>query len=160
THEHVYLHDNRLVLAGCSKRTRFHGRMAYRFGYPCLLSMGIEMGHGSRRFAAALGLAILFLTPPLSPHAAFAHRTNSVAKAQSPGRGIRLAITVDDLPGGGPESGDFTHPRMVSDIIAALRAHGVQHATGFVVGSMLEGHPERQASIDAWVNAGFEVGNH
>jgi peptidoglycan/xylan/chitin deacetylase (PgdA/CDA1 family) len=124
--------------------------------------MGIEMGHGLRRWpiAGALLLLVLFAWPPLGPRPAFAHRAKSVAKAQQPGRGIRLAITVDDLPGGGPETGEFTHPRMIADIIAALHAHGVQHATGFIVGSMLEGHPERQAAMDAWVAAGFEVGNH
>lgn len=73
---------------------------------------------------------------------------------------VRLAITVDDLPGGGPEIGGFTHPRIVSDIVATLKAHGVRRATGFVVGVMLENHPERKAALDRWVDAGFEVGNH
>ncbi len=74
--------------------------------------------------------------------------------------GIPLAVTVDDLPGGGPEVGELTHVRIVKDIVAVLQAHHVAHATGFVVGSMLEGQPERQAALDAWVEAGFEVGNH
>lgn len=73
---------------------------------------------------------------------------------------IRLAVTVDDLPGGGPEVGEFTHPAIVEEIVSVLRAHHVQRPTGFVVGSMLEGHPERQAALDNWVAAGFEVGNH
>ena len=73
---------------------------------------------------------------------------------------IALSVTVDDLPGGGPEQGAFTHVRIVDDIIATLQAHHVTRPTGFVVGSMLEGRPERQAALDAWVNAGFEVGNH
>jgi peptidoglycan/xylan/chitin deacetylase (PgdA/CDA1 family) len=113
----------------------------------------------SRRwaFAGAFVLAALFASP--LPHHAFAHRAKTAAKTQAR-NGVRLAITIDDFPGGGPETGDFTHPRMVADIIAALRAHGVQHATAFVVGSMLEGHPERQAALDAWIEAGFEVGNH
>jgi peptidoglycan/xylan/chitin deacetylase (PgdA/CDA1 family) len=49
---------------------------------------------------------------------------------------------------------------MVEDIIATLKAHHVQHATGFVVGSMVEDRPERREALDAWVQAGFEVGNH
>jgi peptidoglycan/xylan/chitin deacetylase (PgdA/CDA1 family) len=73
---------------------------------------------------------------------------------------IPLAITVDDLPGGGPEVGEFTHVRIVQDIVATLQAHHVLHPTGFVVGAMLEDRPERQSALDAWVNAGFEVGNH
>jgi peptidoglycan/xylan/chitin deacetylase (PgdA/CDA1 family) len=36
----------------------------------------------------------------------------------------------------------------------------VQHAVGFVVGSMLAARPERKEAIEAWVQAGFEVGNH
>jgi peptidoglycan/xylan/chitin deacetylase (PgdA/CDA1 family) len=36
----------------------------------------------------------------------------------------------------------------------------VQHAVGFVVGSMLSNHPQRQEAMSAWVQAGFEVGNH
>jgi peptidoglycan/xylan/chitin deacetylase (PgdA/CDA1 family) len=36
----------------------------------------------------------------------------------------------------------------------------VRWATGFVVGSMLEHHPERRASLNRWVDAGFDVGNH
>ncbi len=71
-----------------------------------------------------------------------------------------MAITVDDLPGGGPEVGGYTHARIVREIIATLQAHHVKHAVGFVVGSMLEGQPERRAALDAWVQAGYEVGNH
>ncbi|HEX2677022.1 MAG TPA: polysaccharide deacetylase family protein, partial [Polyangiales bacterium] len=73
---------------------------------------------------------------------------------------IRMAITVDDLPGGGPEPAGYTHARMVQDIVAALQKHHVQYAMGFVVGSMLDGHPDRQAAIDAWLAAGYQVGSH
>jgi peptidoglycan/xylan/chitin deacetylase (PgdA/CDA1 family) len=93
--------------------------------------------------------------------------THRVTRAKAPAashgariKSFRLAITVDDLPGGGPEIGEFTHPRIVADIIATLRAHHVKHAAGFVVGGMLEDHPERQAALEAWVQAGYEVGNH
>jgi peptidoglycan/xylan/chitin deacetylase (PgdA/CDA1 family) len=82
------------------------------------------------------------------------------AAKHHPHHSIRLAISVDDLPGGGPEIGELTHPRILEEIIAVLRAHHVQRPVGFVVGSMLEGHPERQAALDGWVEAGFEVGNH
>jgi peptidoglycan-N-acetylglucosamine deacetylase len=75
-------------------------------------------------------------------------------------KAFRLAVTIDDLPGGGLESSEFSHIKIVSDIVATLQAHHVKRATGFVVGSMLEGHSERQDALDAWVNAGFDVGNH
>lgn len=75
-------------------------------------------------------------------------------------RTIRLAITVDDLPGGGPEVPGYTHVQIVKDIIAVLQSHHVQRPTGFVVGSMLASRPERREAIEAWVQAGFDVGNH
>ncbi len=73
---------------------------------------------------------------------------------------IRLAITVDDLPGGGPELLGYTPVKIVKEIVATLRAHHVLHAVGFVVGSMLDARPERREAMDAWVQAGFAVGNH
>jgi peptidoglycan-N-acetylglucosamine deacetylase len=87
----------------------------------------------------------------------------AVVNPRAPGaerRTIRLAITVDDLPGGGPEVPGYTHVQIVKDIVAVLRSHHVQHAAGFVVGSMLATRPERREAIEAWVQAGFEVGNH
>lgn len=78
-------------------------------------------------------------------------------KARGP---IKLAITVDDLPGGGPEVSGYTHVHMVKDIIAALQAHRVPHPAGFIVGSMLETQRDRSVALDAWVHAGFLVGNH
>jgi peptidoglycan/xylan/chitin deacetylase (PgdA/CDA1 family) len=73
---------------------------------------------------------------------------------------IRLAVTVDDLPGGGPEVLGYTHVQMVKDIIAVLQAHQVPHAAGFIVGEMLQTRPERGEALEAWVQAGFLVGNH
>jgi peptidoglycan/xylan/chitin deacetylase (PgdA/CDA1 family) len=73
---------------------------------------------------------------------------------------IQLAITVDDLPGGGPEVLGHTHVQMVKEIIAALQAHRVPRPIGFVVGEMLDFDPARTEAIDAWLSAGFLVGNH
>ncbi|MFI5307088.1 MAG: polysaccharide deacetylase family protein [Polyangiales bacterium] len=87
-------------------------------------------------------------------------KSSSTSRSRGRKAAFRLAVTVDDLPGGGPEIAEFSHVRIVSDIIATLQAHHVKRPAGFVVGSMLEGHPERQDALDAWVGAGFEVGNH
>jgi peptidoglycan-N-acetylglucosamine deacetylase len=84
-------------------------------------------------------------------------RSENAAQKRSP---IRLAITVDDLPGGGPEVLGYSHVQMVKEIIATLQAHRVPHAAGFIVGEMIETHPERFEALDAWVQAGFLVGNH
>lgn len=113
----------------------------------------------SRIWPLLLAMGLLLPSSMLAPRHALAHRSRTPARLRV-AHPIRVAVTIDDLPGGGPEIGGFTHPRIVADIIAALRAHGVRNATGFVVGSMLEGHPERRAALDSWVEAGFEVGNH
>jgi peptidoglycan-N-acetylglucosamine deacetylase len=112
-----------------------------------------------RPLAGALLLILLLAGPEATAQTTLPNRATSPAKIPSHA-GIRVAVTVDDLPGTGPETGPFTYPSNVAGIIAALRAHGIQHATGFVIGSLLEGRPERQAAIDAWIEAGFEVGNH
>lgn len=98
-----------------------------------------------------------------SEHAADAPRRASLASHHGAGKeqpSVRLAITVDDLPGGGPEVNGYTHVQIVKDVIATLRTHHVQHAVGFVVGSMLATRPDREEAVEAWVQAGFEVGNH
>src|SRR5262249_21184664 len=109
--------------------------------------------------AVPLLSAILLPARPASARLARKHVPHEREKTR-PKRVIPMALTVDDLPGGGPEVGEFTHLRIVSDIVAQLHAHHVQHATGFIVGSMLDGHPDRQAALDAWVDGGYEVGNH
>ena len=104
-------------------------------------------------------LALLLARPEVTAQTVVTPRGTPAAKTQ-PSGGTRLAITVDDLPGTGPEAGTFTYATIVTDLIRVLRAHGVRHAVGFVIGSILEGRPDRQAALDAWLQAGFEVGNH
>jgi peptidoglycan/xylan/chitin deacetylase (PgdA/CDA1 family) len=113
------------------------------------------------RASAVLLLLCCALAPCMvGPHAVQATPPSHEHAKPAARHVIHLAITVDDLPGSGPENGDFTHVRIVSDIITTLRAHQAVRPVGFVVGGMLEGRPERQAALDAWVDAGFEVGNH
>ena len=112
-----------------------------------------------RPLAGALLLILLLAGPEVTAQTTLPNRAAAPARIPSHA-GIRVAVTVDDLPGTGLETGPFTYPSNVAGIIAALRAHGIQHATGFVIGSLLEGRTERQAAIDAWIEAGFEVGNH
>lgn len=104
----------------------------------------------SRRLVilATLALACIFL-----PHA----RGQQASSARG---AIQVAITVDDLPGGGPEVHGYTHVQMLKDIVATLQSHRVPRAAGFIVGQMLEAHPERNEGLEAWMNAGFLVGNH
>ena len=85
---------------------------------------------------------------------------NNLRPRAQPRPAIKLAITVDDLPGGGPEVHGYTHVQMVKDIVSVLRAHRVPQAGGFIVGGMIETDPARNEALDVWVQAGFLVGNH
>lgn len=71
---------------------------------------------------------------------------------------LRVAITVDDLPGslglpGWPKS------RVVQQIIATLQAHQVPAPVGFVNGIYGDDADAEQA-LHSWLQAGFLVGNH
>jgi predicted alpha/beta superfamily hydrolase/peptidoglycan/xylan/chitin deacetylase (PgdA/CDA1 family) len=71
--------------------------------------------------------------------------------------GLRLAITLDDLPWVGPlPEGDTAAIQGLDRIAAALRAHGAP-ATGFVV---CERAREDEAPLRAWAARGFALGNH
>lgn len=95
-------------------------------------------------------------------HAGTLHHKAAVRHERADGThpAIQIAVTVDDLPGGGPEVLGYTHVQMVKEIIAVLQAHKVPHPAGFIVGEMLDTDPARSEALDAWVQAGFLVGNH
>lgn len=84
------------------------------------------------------------------------------ALGQQPGAGRTLAITIDDLPINGPDTG-LVELRTINDrILAALRDAGVP-AVGFVNEAKLyhEGEVDgRIALLEAWLAAGLELGNH
>ncbi len=72
----------------------------------------------------------------------------------------RLAITVDDMPRSAKLPDGYTSLRLVSELVAALRAHDVPGATGFVIGERLANDPEGLAALRVWIAAGYELGNH
>ncbi|HEX7480566.1 MAG TPA: polysaccharide deacetylase family protein [Polyangiales bacterium] len=118
----------------------------------------LERCHPVKQILTTVALVVVCVGAAVADTAARATAGHQRAGTERPG--IRVAITVDDLPGGGPEVAGYTHVRIVREIIATLQAHHVQHVVGFVVGSMVEGSPERRDAMNAWVQAGFEVGNH
>ena len=74
----------------------------------------------------------------------------------------RIAVTVDDLPLGGRQHDLAYQQRVTRDLLAHLTAADVP-AIGFVneVKLDVEGeHDERVALLQAWLDAGFELGNH
>ncbi len=84
------------------------------------------------------------------------------AAAQQPGAGQRLAITIDDLPVNGPDTGLAGLRRINDGILSALRDAKVP-AVGFVNEEKLyhEGEVDgRIALLEAWLAAGLELGNH
>src|SRR5437870_11155001 len=72
---------------------------------------------------------------------------------------IEMAITFDDLPASGPEVPGMSRLQVHREILAALRKHGVPRVYGFVNGKGAE-HPDGRAALEAWVAAGYPLGNH
>ena len=82
--------------------------------------------------------------------------------AQQPGPDRQIAITIDDLPFGGPDLGLPRIRALNEKILATLRREGIA-ATGFVNESKLYVAGEidaRTALLASWLEAGQELGNH
>lgn len=78
-----------------------------------------------------------------------------LAQGQTP---KRMAITLDDLPFGYPETLTITEQRdAVARVLAALERHGIT-ATGFVIGRAVT--DVNRELVDAFVRAGHHIGNH
>ena len=78
-----------------------------------------------------------------------------------PARAEGVALTFDDLPQLALTD-DLAYAQAITkDLLAGLRRHRLP-ATGFVVGSKLEGddHAARTAMLEAWLKAGLPLGNH
>jgi peptidoglycan/xylan/chitin deacetylase (PgdA/CDA1 family) len=112
-----------------------------------LCAVGVPAAQGEHAATAAMSRARLTHGPASTPK----------ARATAP---IKVAITLDDMPGGGPEVLGYSHVQMVKDMIAVLQAHRITAAMGFIVGGMIDTVPARFEALDAWVQAGFLVGNH
>ncbi|MDI7773932.1 polysaccharide deacetylase family protein [Asticcacaulis sp. EMRT-3] len=74
--------------------------------------------------------------------------------------GFDIAITVDDLPAHGSLPQGTTRVAIAREIIAALKAHGVPQAYGFVNAIHIEQEPDSAPVLDLWRQAGFPLGNH
>ena len=72
---------------------------------------------------------------------------------------IEVAVTFDDLPAAGPDIPELSRLQVHREIVAALRKHGVPQVYAFVNGKGAE-LPDGRAALDAWVAAGYPLGNH
>jgi peptidoglycan/xylan/chitin deacetylase (PgdA/CDA1 family) len=73
---------------------------------------------------------------------------------------IEVAVTVDDLPRHGQDVPGVSRLDLHRQMLEVLQRHHVPEVYGFVNGSKLVGHPEDQAALEAWVAAGYPLGNH
>ncbi|HEY6881477.1 MAG TPA: polysaccharide deacetylase family protein [Polyangiales bacterium] len=73
---------------------------------------------------------------------------------------VRVAITFDDLPASAALPPGYDSERLLSELIATLKAHGVRNATGFVIGARVAEERSGSSALLRWVAAGHEVGNH
>ncbi len=74
--------------------------------------------------------------------------------------GFDIAITVDDLPDHGSLPANTTRVAIGDAYLAALKAHGVPEAYGFVNAVGGEREPGSDAVLDHWRAAGYPLGNH
>lgn len=117
-----------------------------------------------RRFAAlavpllrSLPLVVAFAATPLVGCAA--SRAPGHGAEEAPAREpLRVAVTVDDLPGS-LASTAWPKSRIVQTIVAALVAHRVPAPVGFVNG-IYGDDADAERALGAWLAAGFPVGNH
>jgi peptidoglycan/xylan/chitin deacetylase (PgdA/CDA1 family) len=73
---------------------------------------------------------------------------------------IRIAITFDDLPAHSALPPGETRLEVASKIIAALRDARLPPTYGFVNGVRVEEQPADAAVLQAWLAAGYPLGNH
>lgn len=82
---------------------------------------------------------------------------SAVTAAQT---GFDIAITVDDLPAHGRLPPGMTRLGIAESYIAALKAHHVPQAWGFVNGDKIAENADGAAVLQAWRTAGYPLGNH
>jgi peptidoglycan/xylan/chitin deacetylase (PgdA/CDA1 family) len=91
-------------------------------------------------------------------HAVDAHADERARKPLP--RPIRLAVTVDDLPAVVDANADWSRSRILNQITSVLRAHRVPEPVGFINGANMDADPVTRAALEAWLGAGFVLGNH
>lgn len=80
---------------------------------------------------------------------------------ESPTRApIELAITVDDLTRPPTEPAHRSGAPVVERLVEAFARRRLPPVTGFLNGASVERHPEDEAAVARWLEAGNRLGNH
>ncbi len=83
-----------------------------------------------------------------------------LALAAPAAAGMRIAITVDDLPSHSALPQNTTRVEIARQIIAALTQAHAPEVYGFVNGIRLEDDPDSAPVLKMWRDAGFPLANH
>jgi len=81
-------------------------------------------------------------------------------KAHKADKGFDIAVTVDDLPVHGSATPGLTRADIAKNYLAALKAHKVPEAYGFVNAVGIEREPGSEEVLKLWRAAGYPLGNH
>ena len=74
--------------------------------------------------------------------------------------GVRVAITIDDIPRHGDLAPGISREGVSRRIIKALKDNGVAGAYGFTNGTFQRKHPEQISILKEWLAGGYSLGNH
>jgi peptidoglycan-N-acetylglucosamine deacetylase len=73
---------------------------------------------------------------------------------------LRVAVTIDDIPGNEIATPAWPKTRVMGELIATLRRRGVPGPLGFANGIYAAGDADSARALQSWSEAGFELGNH
>jgi len=73
---------------------------------------------------------------------------------------VEMAITVDDLPNHGKLPQGVTRLDVAEKMLKVFKKHKVPEVYGFINAEKVSSEPETRKVLEAWVNAGYPLGNH
>ena len=71
-----------------------------------------------------------------------------------------VALTFDDLPGGGKMPAGMTRTEIAVNLAAVLKANHLEGTYGFVNARGIENVSDEQQALQAWLDAGMNIGSH
>lgn len=73
---------------------------------------------------------------------------------------VEMAITVDDLPNHGKLPQGVTRLEVAEKMLRIFKKHNVPEVYGFINAEKIAREPETRKVLEAWVKAGYPLGNH